>query len=295
MQNSEDYLEGLKESEEVALQKKMFDAIKTGIEIRQRQVTRRKRIWKKATLAASISLVLVSVISIWVWTGSIEVVYHTAADEILELTLPDSSSVTLNSNSTLSYRMSRLSGFDRKVRLEGEAFFSIRKDGEGNTFEVNEGGDLGVTVLGTKFNVKSSGLVEKVTLMEGSVLLGYEGKNGVSEHLMTPGECAKMDPRGKNLNSIRVENPERLSSWRDRKLKMENENLGKVLETVLEIYDLTLDDAGTLQSGTAVSGSLPLSDRPEVVLENLGILFGTSITLNGSKVTIAHIKQSETN
>lgn len=292
MQNSEDYLDRLNESEKVALKSKMFEAIKDGIEVKDAQLIRRKRVWLMTNLAASLSVAL---ISIWVWTGNVEVVYQTAENEVLELTLPDSSMVTLNSNSSLSYRSRRLSGFDRKVQLEGEAFFSIPKDPEGRTFEVNEGGNLGVTVLGTKFSVKKSSLVEKVTLIEGSVKLGYEGEHGTSEHLMTPGESVRMNPKGKKLKTRHLENPEKLISWKDRKLKMENERLEEVLDVLLEIYDLTLDQTSIAQPETAVSGSLPLTDQPQAVLENLGILFGASVELNGRKVTITQIIQPETN
>lgn len=291
MQNSEDYLDRLTESEKVALKSKMYNAVKAGIEVKDAQLIRRKRIWQKTKIAASMSLVLMSMLAVWIWTGKVEMVYQTAENEILELTLPDNSTVTLNSNSTLSYQSSRLSGFDRKVQLEGEAFFSIQKDHEGKTFEVNEGGSLGVTVLGTKFNVKKSKLVEKVTLIEGSVKLGYQGENGTSEHLMTPGESVKMDPKKKELKSTRIENPERLISWKDRKLKMKNERLEEVLDILIEIYDLTLDETSIVQPETTVSGSLPLSDQPEEVLENLGILFDTSVELKGNKVTIGNVKK----
>ncbi|MBN7811061.1 FecR domain-containing protein [Algoriphagus sp. H41] len=288
MQNDQDYLDRLEESEKVALKNKMFEAIRKEIEVRDAQDIRRMAAWRKAKIAASFAVLLISAFSVWLGTGRKEVLYQTGADEILELRLPDSSSVTLNSHSTLSYSIGRMSGFDRKVTLEGEAFFSIEKDPEGRTFEVNGGSNLGITVLGTQFSVKNTGAVDKVTLIEGSVMLGYEGKNGNAEHLMTPGESVKVNPDAGELQSRRLTHPEKLISWKDRRLKMDNERLPEVLGTLAELYDLRLSTLDLPASETAVSGSLPLSDSPEEVLENLGILFNTSIRLKDQTVTLTN-------
>lgn len=291
--HDQDYLDQLDESEQVALKEKMFKAIKLRISQKEAEQSQKKAIWKKAKIAASLSLLLAATFSAWVWTGKVDMVYHTAENEILEIVLPDSSAVTLNSNSTLSYQLSRFSGFDRKVKLEGEAFFSIRKDPEGKTFEVNRETELGVTVLGTEFSIKKAASVNKVTLIEGSVLLDYVGKAGNTDHLMTPGESVKLDSEKKELKSKQSKNPEKLISWKFRKLEMENEHLEEVVKTLTEIYDLTLDETSNLQSKAAVSGSLPLSDRPEEVLENLEILFNASIELNGDTLSVNKINKAE--
>lgn len=295
MQNRQDYLDGLNESEEVALKTKMYKAIKQGISESVVKSNRRKKAWRKAKIAASISFLPIAMFSVWVWTGDVETVYQTAENEVLELVLPDHSVITLNSNSTLSYQSSRFSEFDRKVQLEGEAFFSVQKNPEGKNFEVNGSSEFAVTVLGTKFSVKNSALVNKVTLIEGSVLLGYSGKNGNSEHLMAPGESIRVDAEKKELKSTRITNPEKLISWKDRKLKMEDERLEEVLNTLVEIYDLRLDATSIPLGETGVSGSLPLSDRPEEVFENLEILFDTPVELNGKTVTVNKAKQPKDN
>jgi hypothetical protein len=70
------------------------------------------------------------------------------AENFKQVELPDSSIVYLNHNSTLTYDKN----FNpRKVKLEGEAFFSIN-DGKTPFVIENKEGDE-VTVLGTEFNM----------------------------------------------------------------------------------------------------------------------------------------------
>src|SRR5690606_37727632 len=66
--------------------------------------------------------------------------------------LPDGSKVCLNSGSKITFDNTFKSGV-RKLSLEGEAFFSVKKDSE-IPFIVNTD-DLQVEVLGTEFNLKA--------------------------------------------------------------------------------------------------------------------------------------------
>jgi ferric-dicitrate binding protein FerR (iron transport regulator) len=83
--------------------------------------------------------------------------YQAQRGEIITLTLPDHSKVTLNAATEMVYTGNRFQTL-RKVRLSGEAFFRVTK---GSTFRVltKEGT---ITVLGTSFNVKSR--EEKLTV-----------------------------------------------------------------------------------------------------------------------------------
>ncbi|MEQ8240630.1 MAG: FecR domain-containing protein [Cyclobacteriaceae bacterium] len=80
--------------------------------------------------------------------------------------LPDSSLVTLNKGSELSFEKEKWAA-SRKVMLQGEGFFQVKK---GSTFEVATSNGT-VTVLGTSFKVKQRGDYYEV--------LCYVGKVGV--------------------------------------------------------------------------------------------------------------------
>lgn len=76
-------------------------------------------------------------------------VFNTTYSETRTITLPDSSIVTLNVNSTLQYNSKEFAS-NRKLLLGGEAFFEVTK---GLNFQV-ETEEGTVRVLGTSFNVK---------------------------------------------------------------------------------------------------------------------------------------------
>lgn len=84
--------------------------------------------------------------------------------ETTTINLPDSSKVTLNADSEITY--DKDSWYDeRKLNLEGEAYFKVAK---GKTFDVfTEHGT--VTVVGTEFNVKSRNNYFEVKCYEGIV------------------------------------------------------------------------------------------------------------------------------
>ena len=93
------------------------------------------------------------------------------------VTLPDGSTVWLNSGSKLRYE----SGFAKKIRevmLEGEGYFVVAKD-KTRPFVVKTS-KLSIKALGTEFNIKSypnEGLVE-TTLVKGLVLIHKENDAG---------------------------------------------------------------------------------------------------------------------
>lgn len=87
-----------------------------------------------------------------------------------EVVLPDASEVILNAGSELSYS-ERNWEKERKLSLEGEAFFKVAK-GKKFTVKTSEGS---VSVLGTQFNVKSRDGFFEVSCYEGLVSVDFRG------------------------------------------------------------------------------------------------------------------------
>lgn len=81
-------------------------------------------------------------------------------------TLPDGSVVTLNKHSTLKYA-GDFNGDTRAVTLEGEGFFSVTPD-KARPFIIDANG-VDVRVVGTSFNVRSSGDSTEVIVETGRV------------------------------------------------------------------------------------------------------------------------------
>ncbi|WP_170110380.1 FecR family protein [Flavilitoribacter nigricans] len=102
-----------------------------------------------------------------------------STDTTKEIVLPDSSRVTLNANSQLSY----FEDFtDRKVRLTGEAFFDVARD-TARPFEIFTGETV-TRVLGTSFNVRAFPEEDKVEVMVVSGTVEFKEAKDESDRIV---------------------------------------------------------------------------------------------------------------
>lgn len=94
-----------------------------------------------------------------------------AINEINELSLPDSSRITLNKNSELEYLFDNN---NRTTKLSGEAFFDLAED---KRPFILKAGSLTITDIGTSFNVKAPENSDSVIVIvkSGEVLLKTDG------------------------------------------------------------------------------------------------------------------------
>lgn len=128
----------------------------------------------------AIAAMIVLLMGVGIFLGLSPISHHAPSGETLSATLPDGSSVLLNSGTTLSY--ARWFGIaSRDVKLEGEAFFSVEKSA---TPFVVQTFNARVEVLGTEFNVRArpSEIVSQsvVTVASGRVQIAdVEGENAV--------------------------------------------------------------------------------------------------------------------
>ena len=108
------------------------------------------------------------------------VAFHTDPGQRASLTLPDGTSVELNSGSTLEYPAVFARG-ERRVRVEGEAMFDVAKVADKPFYVETFAYD--VKVLGTRFNVEADEArgVFSTALMEGSVAILDKHDNRITE------------------------------------------------------------------------------------------------------------------
>ena len=169
--------------------------------------------------------------------------------------LPDGSSVILNSDSKLSYD-SDFGKKERKVILDGEAYFKIKHD-EKKTFIVQTKA-LDVKVLGTTFNVSAYEDNNNVTivLMEGKVGLYAFGFS----HTMKPGEKVEYD-KTKKLYSSSAVMPNDYIEWTKGNFYFEKESLENIMKTFSRVYGVRIRfDSNTLPqdrfTGTIPNGGI---------------------------------------
>lgn len=113
---------------------------------------------------------------------------NSPSNQVISTILPDGSTVTLASNSSLSYYPLWWQ-FSRRVSLKGEAFFNVEK---GKQFNVTS--SLGKTiVLGTSFNIFSRGDEYNVTCVTGKVKVVSITDEKV---ILTPNYHAELNKNG---------------------------------------------------------------------------------------------------
>lgn len=159
--------------------------------------------------------------------------------EQLNVVLQDGTQVQLNSGSRLQYPKS-FGFFSRKVKLTGEAYFSVAKETT-RPFEVDLK-DIKVKVTGTQFNAKaySDDKTIRVALEEGSVNLTDKVDRIYS---MKVGESAEYD-RISGLCKIRKADDMSLhTAWRNKSLNFYRTPLRDIIKTLERQYEVRFDVA----------------------------------------------------
>jgi ferric-dicitrate binding protein FerR (iron transport regulator) len=182
--------------------------------------------------------------------------------------LPDSSRVTLNQFSSLTYQP----GFEeqeRKVTLRGEGFFEVKRN-ERKPFVVITG-NARTQVLGTSFTVRSdeqAGTTE-VEVVTGKVAFSTLKPNGKAKRvILTPGFKAvagRVDAPVKT----RIEDPN-FRAWQTDRLEFNNTPLEQVVASLQEYFGVTIKVENKKLLGCRFTGSF---EQPKLkdVLEVLAV------------------------
>lgn len=152
--------------------------------------------------------------------------------DVKKIALQDGSEVWLRGGTVLRIP-DKFSPDNRSVSINGEAYFSVKKDSL-SPFVV-KANDIYVKVLGTSFNLKTddnSGNVE-TTLVSGHVVLMEEDEKSILD--MQPGEKVLFNAEDNTLKIERVDvNLQGL--WRLNQFVLENMTLREITERIAEVY-----------------------------------------------------------
>ncbi|NJK97852.1 MAG: DUF4974 domain-containing protein [Bacteroidales bacterium] len=207
-------------------------------------VTRKiSRNWLNIAAAILIPLLLTNVI-FWYFLNSRdkETVWqevYVPKGEKLQVMFQDGTKVWLNSDTKLKYPV-EFKENEREVKLEGEAYFVVKKDIE-KPFYVHLIG-LSLKVTGTSFNVKAYGNEPTMTtnLDEGNVSLLTIQQNIEVEHKLIPGQQASFS---KNNSKIRIASSAigKNSQWKDNKIIFKNTHLNEVIKILERWYNVKFE------------------------------------------------------
>lgn len=183
-----------------------------------------------------------------------------------KVVLADGTQVWLNAGSSLTYP-THFEGKERRVQLNGEAYFEVAKNKEKPFFVQfkSASGNGEIKVLGTHFNVKAYNeepLVQ-TTLLEGSVAIAYKD----ATQKIRPGQQAVI---GEKIDRIQVKevSTENEVAWKEGLFEFNNTPLAEVMRQLSRWYNIEVQYEGGIPIQN-FDGSISKKSELKRVLEML--------------------------
>lgn len=198
------------------------------------------------------------------------------------VTLSDGTQVWMNAGSKLSYP-EYFEGGTREVFLEGEAYFEVVHNAE-MPFVVKTA-DMGITVLGTSFNVKGYPDDEEVitTLATGKIEQSYVTTG--ERIILTPSEQAIYNKSNGLLKRVRVDVNE-VIGWKDGRVIMKNKPLKEIFKELARWYDFEVEYKNERLKDTRFYLNMDRYDDIKMVLEKLQKTNGIKFIFYGRKIMV---------
>lgn len=167
-----------------------------------------------------------------------EVLISSGRGEQKQIVLADGSEVYLNSNSELRIAAD-FGKIDRKITLKGEALFKVAKN-KLKPFFIRTG-TLNTRVVGTSFNINAYPEMEriKISVLTGKVMVlkSEQGREEVIAKDMTTNRTVSYD-KSNGVIELKTENALLCTSWKDKKLYIDNASLADIAEQLRQYYNV---------------------------------------------------------
>jgi len=197
-----------------------------------------------------------------------------------KIKLPDGTNVWLNAATSLTFPASFDLLKDRRVTLDGEAYFEVAKD-KAHPFIVNSRGQQ-VEVLGTHFNINSYAdePATRTTLAEGSVRISAAGSNKFN--LLRPGQQATLT--GDHIAISEADLKENLA-WVNGQFWFNDESIQSIMRKLSRWYDIDVQYQGEL-SKDGLNGRISRYKNISQVLKALEATQTIHLKMEGRRVTV---------
>lgn len=208
--------------------------------------------------------------------------YQSISSELNEsgksITLADGSIVILNGKSELVYEKS-FTGNERRVKLTGEAFFTITKN-SAKPFIISVG-KAEVKVLGTSFNVNASNKHVEVLVETGKVQFSL-AKEPNNKIILEKGDFGVLQ---EDFLKKTTQNDENYLSWKTQLMVFKAMSLKDVVKVINRTYQVNIEFNDTAIQNLPITTSFnqnPLTD----VLENLCRAHNLTYEKNGHQILL---------
>ena len=203
-----------------------------------------------------------------------------------EVQLSDGTHVNLNAGTSLKYPVKFIKGEDRRVFLDGEAYFNVAKDAN-HPFVVNAD-MVNVRVLGTQFNISSYPEDENINtvLVEGSVSV-YKKEEAYHINTATnlkPGFKATWQ---KKENQITVEeaDTEMYTAWIDGRVIFRRVTFENIIKKLERHYNVVIINNNQSLNNVEFGASFDI-ETIEQVFETLNANYDIDYTIENNQIII---------
>ena len=193
------------------------------------------------------------------------IIASTSYGERKQIDLPDGTTVTLNSLSSVSYSENIHKSDTREIKLSGEAYFDVAKD-ERRTFIVKTPEQIEIKVLGTKFNVSAYENDENVTtdLYEGAVSIAVRSGDSLR---LKPGEQATYNKISAKVEVSVIDYDN--SEWIKGSIHFENIALKNIFKVLEREKNITFRISGDVEQGLKLTAKFNNNESVDEILERL--------------------------
>ncbi|AWW28775.1 hypothetical protein DN752_00750 [Echinicola strongylocentroti] len=214
-------------------------------------------------LAVAASVILVLGFGFWMVRDQISspyITFQTSYGEQSSYTLEDSSTITLNAGSELSYVPFGKQD-ERKVSFKGEAYFQIAKDSI-KPFLIQSNA-LNIRVVGTAFNVEAYPDEDffRVAVSEGTVKVWFGEDEGAFHEYLTKGQSILFD---KANGTYHLEEAKPVL-WKEQVLVFDNTPFDQVIRKLERWYGLDLEVVDPELKALKLNGQFVNKDIHEMI------------------------------
>ncbi|MEP4532139.1 MAG: FecR domain-containing protein [Cyclobacteriaceae bacterium] len=214
----------------------------------------------------------------------------------MTVTLPDGSTVKMNSGTRISYN-SRFEGDVRSVWLDGEAFFDVKRNPEKPFIIIS--GNIRTQVLGTSFNVKSyeeEGVVD-VVVASGLVSVSRFDHNkpdklqwdNISGVVLNPDELVSYDVENDKFSSIVQVSTDEYLAWKSGILVFKRAPFVEIVSRLERWYGVEFEMEDSIEIPDGFTGRFDNKSLRRV-LEGISYTSKFDFEIEGKKVKISKVK-----
>ena len=208
----------------------------------------------------------------------------TQLGERSQVVLPDGTKVWLNSSSSVEY-VAPFFSRQRRVKMEGEAYFEVEHDRRA-PFVVSTNG-LDIEVLVTRFNIRNDDNEHRITtvLLEGAVKAYASGREQASVRLH-PAQQLVFDTRTHAMRLTDCPSAERSINWIDGRFCFEHDTFGEIVAELKRYYNVDIRFMDNRLRDMRFSGNFRVEDGIYHIMSVLQLTYKFNYRIAGNDIEL---------